>query len=127
MIDALKVFSDIAFEHISVFPGKGRITVHGCMSSFIGTAGVGIMNKHSVKERLNDIAKGMVHDSVAVRGGADQAFFGVVDFKIAVSAMAIPFSQKLALKAQQLLFQIEIIQCRGGLKALAFLRFASGN
>ncbi len=81
------------------------------------------MDKGAVQKRFDNIAEGVMHHAVPVRGGADQAHFGIVNVKIMVPAMSVSLCLQLVLNAEQLFFQIQVKKGGGWFEAFALLRF----
>jgi|GEM_PF-2367389 len=100
MIYALKIFPDVAFQNVFVFPAKNRVAVNGCMGSLAGSTGERIVNKGFVEDGFDHVAQGVVNHPVRIWGCADQPFFGVMHDKVFVPAMTIVLRREFLMQRQ---------------------------
>jgi len=126
VVNAGEVLFDVAFQHIFVGMHKLGEPIHGGMSSLAFTTGVGIMDKNALENRLDDIAKGVMHDAVSERRGTNHAGFGVVDSEGAVSARTIRLGLEFLLKREEFCFDAVVKCLHPGVSAFALLRLPSG-
>ncbi len=97
------------------------------MGALAPAAGVGVKNKGAVEDRFDDVAQRMVHHPVAVRGGADQTPFGIVNPEVTISAVTVCLGMQLPLQPQQLTFKVEIEAGGGPFESFTPLRLAGGQ
>src|SRR5207245_309454 len=86
MVYAGEVLADVALQHIVVGLHKLRQPVYRRMGSLAFAAGIRIMDKDALKDRLDEIAEGMMHDPVSVERSADLAILGILNGEGTVSA-----------------------------------------
>ena len=55
MVNGRKIIPNITFKNIGIFAGELLEAANGFVSALISPAGVGIKDKGSVKDRLNNI------------------------------------------------------------------------
>lgn len=73
MVDAGKVFRNIAFEDIAKPPGLGAELGHRQVGPLAHATGIGVLDKGPVEDRLNDAAERMVHHTIPIGRRADQS------------------------------------------------------
>lgn len=76
------------------------------MCSLTHSAGVAVIYKSFIKDRLDDVAKGVVHDSVSKRRGLYYSPLWVAHHKFSVCSVAISLSHQSGLQLQQIPLQI---------------------
>ena len=106
MVNAVKIFSDIKLQEIrSAFRAFKRIAGGG-VGSLAFSAGISMIDKLPLKNRLQHIDYCVVNNAVAERNHAYNALFWVVDFELAVGLGAVGSVYKGAAKMFKIFFGI---------------------
>ena len=124
LFDALKVFLDVALEHIPIFAGELGIAADRCVGSLSLAAGVGVVDEAPFKDRLDHVAQGMVHYAITVGRSTDQAPFRVEYEEVMIRPVPVGAVPKALLDGEKLFFKVEVKKGGAGLEPLAELRFA---
>ena len=122
MVEAVQVH--VGEELAAVLASKVHIAPDRRVASLSLAAGVRVVDEAPFKDRLDHIAQGMVHHSVAVRRRADQAPFGVEHEEVLIGPVQVSAVQKAFLDGEQFFFQVEIEKRCAFLEPLAELRLA---
>ena len=107
VMNGWEIFFNVAFEAIDAAPAtrgvaqKTRCALDAGQNAHSHAAGVTVINHGSLKNRLDDVAKGVMDDAVPERQGRDQAFFRLVNGKKVVSARPIGFPDQMILDVNQ--------------------------
>ena len=81
MVDAGKELAHIALQDVAVAAGILLAAIQGAVRAFADPVGVAVVDEAALKERLDHVAQGVVHDPVAKGRGADQPPLGLVDHR----------------------------------------------
>lgn len=103
MINVCKELSYVTLEHPRRacviprnFPCKLPKAIHSFVYSFVFTAGVGVVDEQSVKERVELPIDRMMHQAILHGGLMDVTRFGIVDAKCMIwSVLVCSLSQFL--------------------------------
>ena len=107
MINIVEIFSNIAFEEVSILPRIFLRPQNGGMAALAGAAGPAIVYQPSVEDRPDNIADGVVQHAVAKISGADAPGLGLTDFEDAKLSWPPCSASQFFLKFKQLLFQMK--------------------
>src|SRR5262245_28317139 len=126
MIDTGEELPQVTLQDIGVASGKFLRALEGAVCAFTEAVRVRVGNKGALKERLNEVTEGMVHDAVAKRGGGNQPLFGLVDEEVGVGARAISMGAQGILQGQKIIFQAVFKGGDGWVSTLTFAGTAVG-
>ena len=124
VVDAWEVFTHVALQRVVAVLHKMRQPVRRCVRPFAFAAGIRIVDKNALEDRLDDIAQRVMHHTVPVGRSAYKPGLGIIDRKGAIISRPVCMLDKLPLQTRQLRLKsvVECDCCRA--IALATLRFA---
>ncbi len=100
-----KILFDVTLQHIFVASGKAGAAIQGLVVAFLFPVGVAVADKPAFKNRFDNLAQGMMRDSILKWGSTYQPPFGFVDVKTFVGAGLVALVAEFRLQAQQIIFQ----------------------
>lgn len=127
MVDAGKVFADVALENVGAGSGKLGETMEGAVGAKAPAIGIGIENEGAFKNGPDDVAEGVVNYAVTVGCSGNGAGFGVADAKGTIGSGLIGFGLEQMLDVAEFLFEVVVEGEDVGTIALAFLGFPGGE
>ena len=108
MIDVGEVAADVGLEDVSVFACEVGESAEGAVGAFVFAVGVAVVNEGLLEDGLDDVAEGVVDDTIAVGCGGDPAGFGFVDFKVTIFAGFVGFVLEFGLDLDQVVFEVMV-------------------
>jgi hypothetical protein len=100
--------------------------VNGAVRAFAATVGITVGDKLRLKQRLNDVAQGMMYHAIAKRRGTDLALFGLVDGEMHVFAGLVSEMRQFFLEVQQMISKLLLEPGSGSFAAFVAGGFAIG-
>lgn len=104
-MNAGEVAADVALQDIFVFANALTVVTQCAVSAFIFSVGVAVVDEGALKNRLDDLAEGVVDNSIAVGCGGNNSRFGFVNLKVVVFAGLVCFLLELSLEFQEIVFE----------------------
>lgn len=80
---------DVQPQNVTVLSGKGLQLIDSTMGAFADPVGVTVRVEPGFKQRLNDVAQGVVDDPISEWGRTDFASFGFMDGEVLVCARLV--------------------------------------
>ena len=80
---------DIQPQNVAVLPGIDLQLSHSPMGAFIHPIGITVRMKLGFKQRLNNVAQGVVHDPISERGSADFSPFWLMNGEMLICTWLI--------------------------------------
>ena len=126
VINAGEELAHIALQDIGKAPRQRLCAVQGAMGTLAEAIGIGVGDKTAFKDRLDEVAERMVHDTVTKGRGGDEASFGFVDVKVGIRARTISAVAQARLQGEQMVFETVLKGRHRWPIALAFAGTAIG-
>jgi len=121
MVNARKVFLNIAFQHITAFSWECLKAIQGSMCALFFSRGVWIVNKDRVKYRLQHIVQRMMNYSIPIRCCTYHALLWLIDSKVMIWSRLILLCSQLFMQTPKFVFQIIVKAWRDRLISLSTL------
>lgn len=118
IIDAREELPHVARPHVLEPPRELLASVERAMRALTDAIRVRVKDEAALEDRLDEVAQGVVHDTIAKRRGADEPAFGFVDVKAFVGPGAIGLGAQLVLQFKKMVFQT-MLEC-GDIRQAAF-------
>jgi hypothetical protein len=127
VVDAWKELAEVELEDKREPARELLAMIERSVGSLASSIREALRNEAALEERLDEVAEGVMDDSVAERCRADQAALGLVDEEAAVASGSVrPFAQ-LGLQCNQVIFEAMLEGSHIGVAPLASARLAPGE
>ena len=108
VIDIGEVAADIALEDVGVRPSKVSKALECSVGAVADAVGVGVLNEGPFDRGHDDLANGMMHDSIAVGCGGDEARLRFVDLEGAIGTGLIGLGFEFVLEFEEFGFEVVV-------------------
>ena len=89
MIDRREMFDNIEPKDIAVLAAPPLELIYRPMGPFLFAIGVAVWVEAGLKERLDHIAEGMMHNPISEGGCADESSFRLFDLKVGIRSRSV--------------------------------------
>ncbi len=99
MVDRWEELAHVTTQRVAILTSKVLAAVQGAMGAFAHPVGVAVVDETPLEDGLDDVAQGVVDDSISERSGADQPPLGLEDEEAVIRARLVGLGHQFLLQA----------------------------
>lgn len=104
-MNAGEITADVALEDVFVFADAVAVVTQCAVGAFIFSVGVAVVDEGALEDGLDDLAKSVMDNSIAVGCGRNNPRLGFVNLEVVIFAGLVCFLLKLGLEFEKVVFE----------------------